>query len=119
MIRAMRDPDPMSVNLNMKAIPRIAWIAPALLLLIAIWRLPYGYYTFTRIVTCGASVLIAVAGMQERAVVQTWTILLLAIAVLFNPFIPIHLNRAVWFYLDLGAATAFLAHLVLVRQKLT
>ena len=55
MIRAMRDPDPMSVNLNMKAIPRIAWIAPALLLLIAVWRLPYGYYTFTRIVTCGAS----------------------------------------------------------------
>ena len=74
MIRAMRDPDPMSVNLNMKAIPRIAWIAPALLLLIAVWRLPYGYYTFTRIVTCGASVLIAVARMQERAVVQTWTI---------------------------------------------
>ena len=119
MIRAIRDPDPMSVNLNMKAIPRIVWIAPALLLLIAVWRLPYGYYTFTRIVTCGASVLIAVAGMQERAVVQTWTILLLAIAVLFNPFIPIHLNRAVWFYLDLGAATAFLAHLVLVRQNLT
>jgi hypothetical protein len=57
--------------------------------------------------------------MQERAVVQTWTILLLAIAVLFNPFIPIHLNRAVWFYLDLGAATVFLAHLVLVRRKLT
>ncbi len=41
------------------------------------------------------------------------------IAVLFNPFIPIHLNRVVWFYLDLGAAAAFLAHLVLVRQKLT
>ena len=119
MIRAIRDPDPMSVNLNMKAIPRIVWIAPALLLLIAVWRLPYGYYTFTRIVTCVASVLIAVVGMQERAVVQTWTILLLAIAVLFNPFIPIHLNRAVWFYLDLGAATAFLAHLVLVRQKST
>jgi hypothetical protein len=118
-IRAIRDPDPMIVNLNMKAIPRIVWIAPTLLLLIAVWRLPYAYYTFTRIVACGASVLIAIAGMQERAVVQTWTILLLAIAVLFNPFIPIHLNRAVWFYLDLGAATAFLGHLVLVRQKST
>jgi hypothetical protein len=31
--------------------------------------------------------------MQERAVAQTWTILLLAVAVLFNPFIPIHLNQ--------------------------
>src|SRR5260370_13842952 len=119
MIRATRGPDPMIVNESMKAIPRIVWVAPALLLLIAVWRLPYGYYTFTRIVTCGASVLIAVAGMQERAVVQTLTILLLAIAVLFNPFIPFHLNRSVWFYLDLGAATAFLGHLVLVRQKST
>ena len=110
---------PMTVDSRMKSIPPIVWFVPALLLLIGVWRLPYGYYTFTRIVTCGASVLIAVAGTQERAVVQTWTILLLAIAVLFNPFIPIQLNRAVWFYLDLGAATAFLGHFVLVRQNLT
>jgi hypothetical protein len=109
----------MTVNSNMKSIPLIAWVIPALLLLVAIFRLPYGYYTFTRVVTCGVSVLIAVAGMQGRSVAHTWTVLLLAIAVLFNPFIPIHLNRAVWFYLDLGAATAFLGHLVLVRQKST
>ena len=115
----IKGPGPMTVDSRMKSIPPIVWFVPALLLLIAVWRLPYGYYTFTRIVTCGASVLIAVAGTQERAVVQTWTILLLAIAVLFNPFIPIHLNRAVWFYLDLGAATAFLGHFVLVRQNLT
>jgi hypothetical protein len=108
----------MIADLKMKSIPQLVWVVPACLLLVAISRLPYGYYTFTRIVTCGVAVLIAVAGMQERAVVQIWSILLLAIAVLFNPFIPIHLNRAVWCYLDLGAAAAFLAHLVLVRQKL-
>jgi hypothetical protein len=119
MIRAIRDPDRMIDNLNMKSIPRIVWLVPTFLLFIAVWRLPYSYYTFTRIVTCGVAVLIVVAGMQERAVVQIWSILLLAIAILFNPFIPIHLNRAVWFYLDLGAAATFLAHLVLVRQKLT
>lgn len=109
----------MIADFKLKSIPQIVWVVPALILLIAVWRLPYGYYTFTRIMTCGVAVLIAVAGMQERAVVQIWSILLLAIAVLFNPFIPIHLNRAVWCYLDLGAAAAFLAHLVFVRQKLT
>ena len=109
----------MTVNSRMKSIPLIVWVIPALLLLVAICRLPYGYYIFTRVVTCGVAVLIAVAGMQERAVVQIWSILLLAIAVLFNPLVPIHLNRATWFYFDLGAAAIFALHLVFVRLKFT
>ena len=94
MIPAIKRQDPMTVNSRMKSIPLIVWVIPALLLLVAICRLPYGYYTLTRVVTCGVAVLIAVAGMQERAVVKIWSILLLAIAVLFNPFIPIHLKSS-------------------------
>jgi hypothetical protein len=93
-IQATRGPDLMIADFKMKSIPRIVWVVPALLLLIAVWRLPYGYYTFTRIVTCAVAVLIAVAGTQERPVVQTWSFFLLAVAVLFNPFVPIHFNRA-------------------------
>ena len=109
----------MTADFKMKSIPRIVWVVPALLSLVAIWRLPYGYYTFTRIVTCAAAVLIAAAGAQERPVVQTWSFLLLAVAVLFNPFVPIHFNRATWFYFDLAAAATFLLHLVFVRKKST
>jgi hypothetical protein len=109
----------MTVNFRMKSIPPIVWVIPALLLLAAIFRLPYGYYTFTRILTCGAAVLIAVAGVPERLVVQIWSFPLLAIAVLFNPLVPIHLNRATWFYFDLGAAAIFALHLVFVRLKFT
>jgi hypothetical protein len=112
-----KGPDLMIADFKLKTIPRIVWVVPALLLLIAVWRLPYGYYTFTRIVTCGVSVLIAVAGLQERPVVQVWSFPLLAIAVLFNPLVPIHLSRATWFYLDLGAAAIFVLHLVFVRLK--
>jgi len=36
-----------------------------------------------------------------------------------NPFIPVHLARQTWFYLDLGAAAVFLAHLFFVRWSLT
>lgn len=106
-------------DLKMKSIPQIVWVVPACLLLIAIWRLPYGYYTLTRIVTCGVAVLIAVASVPERPVVQIWSFPLLAIAVLFNPLVPIHLNRATWFYFDLGAAAIFILHLVFVRLKFT
>ncbi len=42
----------LSADMNMKSIPRTVWIIPAVLLVIAVWRLPYGYYTFVRIVVC-------------------------------------------------------------------
>jgi hypothetical protein len=108
----------MTADFRIKSIPRIVWLVPALMLLIAVWPLPYGYYTFTRILTCGVAVLIAVAGVPERPVVRVWSVPLFVIAVLFNPLIPIHLNRATWFYFDFGAAAIFVLHLVFVRLKL-
>jgi hypothetical protein len=99
----------------MKSNSRLVWIVPAILLVAATARLPYGYYTFTRIVTCGTAALLAVLGFRERSGAQAWFVLLSIIAVLFNPFVPIHLNRSAWFYLDLGAAGVFLTHLIFVR----
>jgi hypothetical protein len=103
----------------MKAIPRIVWIVPVIVLVIATERLPYGYYTFARIVTSGISAWIAVAGFREGPVIKAWSIALALIAVLFNPIIPIYLHRYTWFYLDLGAAGVFIAHLFLVRLRLS
>lgn len=103
----------------MKKIPRLVWIVPAILLVIATARLPYGYYTFTRIVTCGIAALIAFVGFKERPLIQAWSVLLVLVAVLFNPLVPIHLSRAVWFYLDLSVAMIFIAHLFLVRLRLS
>ena len=102
--------------MNMKSIPQFVWVVPALLLVIAVARLPYGYYTFTRIVTFGAAILIAVIGFKDRPVVPVWAILMVVIAGLFNPLLPVHLARSTWFYLDLGAALIFVAHLLVVRQ---
>jgi hypothetical protein len=116
--RTMKGAHRMTVKYGTRSIPPIVWIAPALLLLIAVWRLPYGYYTFTRVITCGIAVLIAAAGMRERPVVRIWSASLLAIVVLFNPLVPIHLSRATWFYFDLGAAAIFVLHLVFVRLKM-
>lgn len=103
--------------MNIKSIPLLVWVVPATLLAIAVAHLPYGYYTFTRIVTCGAATLIAVVGFRDRVI--AWSILMVLVAVLFNPLLPIYLNRATWFYLDLAAAIAFVAHLFMVRQKLS
>jgi hypothetical protein len=103
---------------DMKTIPRLVWIVPAAVLVIATARLPYGYYTFTHIVTCGIASWIAFVGFQEGPAIKAWSVALVLIAVLFNPIIPVHLNRLTWFYLDLCAAAVFAAHLIFVRQRL-
>ena len=56
--------------MNIKSIPRLVWLVPVVLLVVATSRLPYGYYTFTRIVTCGIAGVIAFAGFRDRAVVK-------------------------------------------------
>jgi hypothetical protein len=103
--------------MNTKTIPQWVWIVPAILLVIAVARLPYGYYTVTRIVTCGAAGLVALAGFMEGPRVPVWPVVMAIIAVLFNPLLPIHLARSTWFYFDLGAATVFVSHFFVVRRE--
>jgi hypothetical protein len=101
----------------MQRIPRIVWLICAVLLVAAVLRLPYGYYNFLRIVICGAAGLIAVAGLREdtqRGI--AWTATFVLIVVLFNPLLPIRLNRSIWFYLDLMTAGVFTAHLICCRN---
>jgi hypothetical protein len=69
-------------------------------------------------VICGIAAWIAFVGFREDPATKVWSIALALIAVLFNPIIPIHLSRSTWFYLDLGTAGVFVAHLIFVRQNL-
>jgi len=82
--------------------------------MIATLKLPDGYYTFTKIVTCGVAAILSFAGSQGNPISQ-WSVLLALVAVLFNPVIPIHLSRPTWVFLDFGTAAAFAAHLILIR----
>jgi hypothetical protein len=102
---------------EMKSMPLLVWLAPAALLVIAVARLPYGYYTFMRIVTCGAAIWIAIVGFREKGIGSFWPVLFALVAALFNPLIPIHFHRAIWFYLDLATAALFLLHLIIVRSN--
>jgi len=100
-----------------KSIPWLVWPIAAALLVLALARLPYGYYTFPRIMTCAVALWIAYAGWEPRPAMQAWSVLFALIAILFNPMFPVHLNRAAWFYLDIAAAAIFVAHLALVRLR--
>jgi hypothetical protein len=104
----------MTADISLKSVPCIVWAAPVIILLVASSRMPYGYYALTRILTSGAAVLVAVLGLQERFLLRLWSLPFLAIAIMFNPLVPIQLHRETWFFVDLGTAVIFCAHLIFV-----
>jgi hypothetical protein len=104
--------------MNLQAIPWWCWLIPVVLLLVATARMPYGYYTFTRVVVCGFATFLAVTGSDGGTTTRAWSVLFALLAVLFSPIVPIYLHRGTWFYLDIGAAAIFVAHLLFVRVGL-
>ena len=79
-----------------KSIPGWVWLIPITLLLVATARLPYGYYTFTRVVVCALAALIAIATWHDSQIGRAWSVLFELVAILFNPVVPIFLNRNIW-----------------------
>jgi hypothetical protein len=101
--------------MQFKSIPWWLWLIPIAILLIATQKLPYGYYTITRIVVCGFAGFLAWMGWEESSASRGWSTVLGIVAVLFNPIFPIFLSRGTWLYLDLCIALIFAAHLGFVR----
>ena len=71
---------------------------------LAVLSLPYEVFTFLRIVVCGVGIYAAV---QESDSILS-LIGLLMVAVLFNPFVPIHMPQTTWRIIDLATSVAFI-----------
>ena len=96
---------------------KVLWTAPAVLLVIAVLPLPYAYYIFLRLFVCAASAYLAYQHFVHGDAVDRWVVLLVAIALLYNPFIPIYLTREIWILVNLITATAFVLHFALLRRR--
>lgn len=81
------------------------FLISAILLIMACFPLPYGYYTFLRIAITIVSVICIVQNIHEGFATQNiiWAI----IAILFNPIIPIYFSKTIWVVLDLAIAGWF------------
>ena len=92
-------------------------IIPALIsgamLLGCLHKWPYGYYTFLRWVVTGTAVFIAWLAGVGRGRPFLWLFAL--IGLLFNPIIPIHLERETWVVIDIVVAGIMLVGVVFVR----
>jgi hypothetical protein len=92
-------------------------LLPAVLLIGATARWPYGYYTVLRLFVCAAALWIAVLDYQRKERVGLWIFALGCVAILFNPIAPAHLTRRLWFFIDLGAAALLAAHWWAQRRR--
>lgn len=85
----------------------IKWlsIASGALLLFGILNLPYGYYVFLRLAICVSSAVVAYHFYNVKK--SSWTVIFGAIALLFNPFIPVYLTKEIWVSIDFISAILF------------
>ena len=81
-------------------LPDWVLIATAGFAFVAIADLPYGYYRLLRWVAC--------------AVAVAWALGL--VALVFNPLVPVHFEKATWRVLDAAAGVSFLCVLYFSRK---
>jgi hypothetical protein len=102
----------------MKAYKEWPGAAGAILLILAVFSWPYGYYIFLRWAISAIAVYVAYA-LSESKDNKLW--IFVGVMVVFNPVVPIYLERSLWIVIDFVSAGFFLAFSKqdVVRPKVT
>ena len=81
------------------------FIVPIALLLIGLADLPTGYYTLVRIVVCLVSSFSCYWSYKSDEKIGIATVTFGALALLFNPIIPVYLHdKEIWTVIDIATA---------------
>ena len=85
-------------------------LAPAVLLVLAIVRLPYGYYEFLRYAVSISALIAFIQSFgdsRSNGALRLWQAAIVVVGVAFNPLSPLYLHRGTWAFIDLAAAAVF------------
>lgn len=82
------------------------WILLAVMLLLCLFNLPYGYYTLFRFVAMVAFGHSAYRYYKEQK--EALMVTMIALAILFQPLLPITLGRIIWNIVDVIIAVFLL-----------
>lgn len=74
---------------------------------------PYGFYTFLRIVTCTALVGLLLENLSFK-----WKFPLLLLAILYNPVIPIRLDKQIWFLFNIVTVPMLAGPWIILLRRL-
>jgi hypothetical protein len=92
----------------------LARVGAAVLLLVAVGRNAYDFYTIMRWIVCGVSAYGAFVEFERKRTGWAWTFAIMAVA--FNPIAPVRLSRETWAPIDVLAAGILVASVVARRK---
>ena len=82
---------------------RFAHIIPALMLVLAPFASSAGYFDILRWAVCGGCGYLAFS-YKDTEIEEGWFWGMVILALLFNPIVPFHNDRATWALIDIGSA---------------
>lgn len=77
--------------------------------------LPYDYYIILRWIICASSLYFVWYIYENKKNGWIWPMGI--IGILFNPLIPVYLNKSIWIFIDLISAILFLSCIFLIKTK--
>ncbi|MCD5382278.1 MAG: hypothetical protein LR017_03100 [Candidatus Pacebacteria bacterium] len=92
----------------------IAFGVAAIALFLALldgWQ--YGFFTLLRFIVFASTAYVAWMAYEEQK--EKWVWILGFVALLFNPFIPIHLTREIWLPIDFATGVALVVSVFLLK----
>ncbi|MDA1034652.1 MAG: hypothetical protein O2959_03755 [Proteobacteria bacterium] len=93
------------MNKLLTHLPRLCAYSASFLLLLAIWPMPEGYYTFLRFALVVITLALIIQLHSKK--ISRHLLILIAIALLFNPIFPFHFSRGLWIAVDVIVAIYF------------
>jgi hypothetical protein len=96
---------------------KIIKIVLAVLLLLCLAKMPYGYYILVRFVAFVVFGILAFMTYQKRNEIDIEILLYIALALLFQPFAKVALGRTLWNVVDVVVGVGLVASLFLKNMN--
>ena len=90
------------------------WFSIAALLLAVFWRSSANFQLVLEAVVCVTGILVVMQAVRRGK--YLWAAGFLAIALLFNPVVPVALSRSAFLWLDVLCIVTFLASLAVLKR---
>ena len=89
--------------------PKFVWLVPMVALVVALLEMPYGYYQLLRVLVFCVAVYLAYRSIQGSNTGWAW--ILGGLAIVYNPFIRLHLGADIWPIVNVVTIGILAAHM--------
>jgi len=83
---------------------KIVKMSLAIMLVLCVLKMPYGYYQFVRVATCVAACYLAYEERKNTAIMLGC----IGVSILFNPIFKVYLNKHTWNIIDVAIGVVLL-----------